>query len=228
MNFEGNFRRLPDFDISQIKDLAAQLTQEHWGENQARQQRYKAHKDTQAIPLFSDDGNESSLPEKQQPAYDVFVPILTSLFRMVANYYKNSSDIQAKFDQTIQGYFIRINLVNLRAGGMIPRHRDKGYWLTHSHRVHVPIITNDQVHFAVGNDTINMKEGEVFEVNNRRVHSVVNEGAEDRVHLILDWVFPQEPCCCSQHRHPGAPCGHETCFETDNAGSPCNCYPEQG
>lgn len=227
MNFEGNFARLPGFDVSQIKDLAARLTQEHWGENQARQQRYPAHQHTQTIPLFTDDGNENSLPEKQ-PAYDLFVPILTPLFREIANYYKSSPDTQAKFDQTIKGYFIRINLVNLQAGGMIRRHKDKGYWLSHSHRVHVPIITNDRVLFSVGNETINMKEGEVFEVNNRRVHSVVNEGAEDRVHLILDWVFPQEPCCCSQHTHPGVPCDHEACFETDNANTPCSCYPEQG
>lgn len=226
MNFEGSFARLPDFDVSLIKGLAAQLTQEQWGENQMRQELYLAHQHTQTIPLFTDEGSEDSLPAKQ-PAYDLFKPLITPLLGMIANYYKNSPDIQAKFDRVIQGYFIRINLVNLRAGGEIRLHRDKGYWLSHTHRVHVPIITNDQVRFAVGNETINMKEGEVFEINNRRVHSVVNEGAEDRVHLILDWAFPHEPCCCSQHTHPGVPCNSEVCFETDHS-TPCSCYPEQG
>jgi hypothetical protein len=34
-----------------------------------------------------------------------------------------------------------------------------------------------------------MKEGEIWEVNNdKKKHSVHNNGDEDRVHLLIDWV----------------------------------------
>ena len=39
--------------------------------------------------------------------------------------------------------------------------------------------------FTVGDETIHMPEGHVYEINNRREHLVQNKGSEDRVHLIL-------------------------------------------
>ena len=54
------------------------------------------------------------------------------------------------------GYFIRANLVRLAPGGTINEHRDGNFSLTHSHRVHVPIITNDRVLFNVGRETLSI------------------------------------------------------------------------
>jgi hypothetical protein len=98
--------------------------------------------------------------------------------------------------------------------------------LTHSHRVHLPVVTNDEVRFVVGGETVNLREGQLFEINNRRMHSVHNDGAEDRVHLILDYVLPGEKCCCGAKHHPQTKCSPQACLETVRLQVPCTCYPE--
>lgn len=55
-------------------------------------------------------------------------------------------------------------------------------------RVHIPITTNEQVAFSVGDEIRAMKEGELWEVNNARTHWVENRGQTGRVHLIIDWI----------------------------------------
>ena len=54
--------------------------------------------------------------------------------------------------------------------------------------MHIPIITNDKVVFAVGGQEKYMQVGELWEINNELVHTVANHGDEDRIHLIIDWV----------------------------------------
>jgi hypothetical protein len=38
------------------------------------------------------------------------------------------------------------------------------------------------------------------------VHLVANNGDEDRVRVIMDFVLPVEKCCCGEKRHPDALC----------------------
>jgi len=81
---------------------------------------------------------------------------------------------------------VRALVVNLPAGTDIPIHLDAGDNLMYCHRCHVPIITNDNVIFTVNKTSLNMKEGEIHEINNSKHHSVHNNGTEDRYHLIFD------------------------------------------
>lgn len=227
MNFQGSFKHIGHADIGSIKDLVVQLTDEHWAGSDTRQQRYEVHKDTQSIPLVFDEDFRHSNPTVH-PAYELFGPVLRTLFAQIAEYYESSTEIYAKFGGPVQGYFVRVNLVKLRAGGTIAEHRDMNFSLAHSHRIHVPIVTSDKVLFDVGPDVMAMKEGEIIEINNRRKHSVVNGGAEDRVHLILDWAFPWEPCCCADKVHPGVRCSPQACVDIDRRKIPCHCFPEEG
>ena len=55
------------------------------------------------------------------------------------------------------------------------------------HRTHIPITTNKSIKFMVGNEVKNLKEGEVWEINNADTHAVNNESDKDRVHLIVDY-----------------------------------------
>jgi tetratricopeptide (TPR) repeat protein len=83
-------------------------------------------------------------------------------------------------------------LAKLLAGGSIPKHTDSGYSLLNCHRVHIPLITNNDVTFSVGDEQINMQAGEFWEINNSVTHGVENKGGEDRVHLIVDWMPNRE------------------------------------
>jgi hypothetical protein len=75
----------------------------------------------------------------------------------------------------------------------IPIHHDTGEWVKHTHRVHVPIITGDEVEFMVGPNegsmsSYQLEEGRIIELNNQAKHSVSNRWNTNRVHLIFDYV----------------------------------------
>jgi hypothetical protein len=84
---------------------------------------------------------------------------------------------------------MRALLVNLPSGKLIPFHIDSGFTLASCRRIHIPIQTNENCFFTVGNDKRNLKLGELWEINNDKIqHSVENLGETDRIHLIVDWV----------------------------------------
>lgn len=85
----------------------------------------------------------------------------------------------------------RVFLAKLPAKKAITPHADWQEYLLVSRRNHIPVTTNANVHFTVGDETKVMGTGEVWEINNSKVHSVVNDGEDDRVHLIID-IIPNE------------------------------------
>ncbi len=226
MNFQGNFKPLGQVDITALKACVDQLTQEEWLAQSTRQKRYEVHKDTQFIGLVYDE-DFRHMKATVRPMFAKFKEALQPIFAQIAQYYETSPETQAIFQRPVQGYFVRVSLAKLLPGGHISEHRDKNFSLTHSHRVHIPIITDPGVVFKIHDEEKHLPTGEIFEINNRRNHSVTNASDVERVHLILDWVFPWEPCCCSEMTHPGQPCTPENCLETVRLNIPCNCYPEE-
>jgi len=81
-------------------------------------------------------------------------------------------------------------LVKLTAKKSIRPHVDVvGFSLVVCRRIHIPIETNDECYFTVGDDKRNLKVGELWEINNdKKEHSVNNFGDTDRIHLIVDWI----------------------------------------
>ncbi len=57
-------------------------------------------------------------------------------------------------------------------------------------RIHMPVITNPQVEFTCGGETVHMAPGECWVFDSFRWHEVHNRGSERRVHLVLDTVVP--------------------------------------
>jgi len=55
-------------------------------------------------------------------------------------------------------------------------------------RVHIPIITNDKVHFILNNKRLIMQPGQAWYTNVNLPHSVANKGQTNRVHLVLDCI----------------------------------------
>ncbi|RME98570.1 MAG: hypothetical protein D6773_14225, partial [Alphaproteobacteria bacterium] len=90
------------------------------------------------------------------------------------------------------GYFIRMILTRLQPRASITPHVDDGYSLKRCHRIHVPVLTTPDCTFTVGATTMNMRAGEMWEINNRAIHAVDNASDAPRVHLIMDYVQPGE------------------------------------
>ena len=225
MNFAGNFVHIGDVDVAALKQLVFDLPEQQWQGASFRQQRYEVHRDTETINLVFDPDFRHTHPTRL-PALQTFEPSMRSALAKAADHYDQSPKGQALFEQIGLGYFVRANLVRLKSGGEITEHSVGNFSLVHSHRIHLPIVTNDEVWFAVGGETINMTDGKLYEINNRRPHSVRNAGSEARVHLIMDYVLPGEKCCCGEKHHPETACSPQGCLETDQFRIACNCFPE--
>jgi len=170
----NRFNYIDTIDVSNIKDVLLKLTKEDWNEFTFRQEQVGPHKYTKSIPLIFDTGSNTIKPvyHKQYNNFEDEINIINDICR------KTYSD----------GYMIKALFVNLPAGKSIFSHKDYGLSLTISNRIHIPIITNDDVIFTVDDESINMKEGEMWEINNSLTHSVDNNGDQDRIHLIVDWL----------------------------------------
>lgn len=81
--------------------------------------------------------------------------------------------------------FPRVMFAKLAAGGEVSGHSD-GEASHYIHKIHVPLITNKDTLFQVGRQSKHLPVGEIYEVNNKRVHSVRNDGNEDRIHFIFE------------------------------------------
>jgi quercetin dioxygenase-like cupin family protein len=55
-------------------------------------------------------------------------------------------------------------------------------------RLHVPITTNPRVRFRLNGRRIVMEPGDLWYLRLSDPHRVTNEGATDRVHLVVDAV----------------------------------------
>jgi len=86
----------------------------------------------------------------------------------------------------------RVMIVNLKPGGVITSHIDEGLYAASYRRFHLPLVTNPNVRFTVGNVTRHLKEGLLYEILNKQLHSVINDSDEDRLHLIMDMQLLHE------------------------------------
>ena len=55
-------------------------------------------------------------------------------------------------------------------------------------RLHLPIQTNDDVHFIVNETRLIMEHGSLWYANFNLPHSVANNGSSDRIHLVIDCI----------------------------------------
>lgn len=82
----------------------------------------------------------------------------------------------------------RSRLMRLSGQAEVTRHVDQGYYWAERVRVHVPITTQPTVRFECGDQAINMAAGECWIFDTWRQHRVINDAAQERIHLVLDTV----------------------------------------
>lgn len=82
--------------------------------------------------------------------------------------------------------FIKCEINWLFPGDMLPYHRDPTWWHEHSHRIHIPVLTNPECFWLVEGRETHLKVGKYYEINNRKFHTVINRGSTPRLHLVFD------------------------------------------
>lgn len=169
-----SFRNYGLFDVTKFKKIITESNLD-WDEFDFRQKTFDVHKETKTIPIIFDDKLDIEKAEKTKH-YVLFEKELFSL----------QEHLRTIIDEP-QGYIYRAILAKLPIGKSIKPHLDKGV-IFEPRRIHIVIQTNKSCYFTVADITKNLKEGEIWEVNNNgNIHSVSNEGETDRIHLIIDW-----------------------------------------
>ncbi len=162
------------FDVEAIRNKIEQIPEAKWLESE-REQRFDIHSHTRSLDLIHFFRDENTKPDYRDLYFEL-QDELKPVVDCIADYYQNN------------GFLVRMLLTKMPPGSAIPEHVDSGPALMNCHRVHIPITSSDKVVFVVGGEEKNMLVGEFWEINNALSHSVENQGDEDRIHLIIDWM----------------------------------------
>ena len=178
-----NFNFIANCDVSDIKKKISEMNEELWKKHSLRQTVLKVHKSTETIELIWDYESLNNLTKgkEHKELYSLEIDkFLENIFPLYAKKYG-------------EGIFVRVLLVKLKKFSKINPHVDSGIGLILSKRTHLAIITNNLVTFTVNDEMKNLKEGEIWEIDNQLKHSVENNSEIDRIHLIIDYLVSEKP-----------------------------------
>ena len=162
-NFIGNIS---------VYDLDLFFSEDEWNSWAYKQTKWEVHSETKTIPILVDESYETK--GKKTKYFNKFNELIVKIQDIIKKFYGD-------------GEIIRIELVTLPKKSKVPNHYDVGDSLQNDRRIHLVLQTNENVIFTVDGEEKNMKVGELWEINNSKYHSVVNDGDTDRIHMIIDF-----------------------------------------
>ena len=95
--------------------------------------------------------------------------------------------------ETVLGNFkcplLAVRLLKLSAGAVIKEHRDADLCFEKGEiRLHIPVITHDDVEFYLEKEQLHPGEGQCWYMNFNLLHSIRNNSNINRIHLVIDAV----------------------------------------
>lgn len=89
--------------------------------------------------------------------------------------------------ETFECPLLAVRLMKLTAGSRIKEHTDHDLAAEEGlARLHIPVLTNDEVCFRLNGTQVIMNEGDCWYLRLSDPHSVENNGPHERVHLVID------------------------------------------
>lgn len=175
MNFDGTHRYLGRAPYEKLLQFIEGIPAELWNEHINRAGLFNVHRETEtvAFKFTVGFGQKVTTYPVWHEAGDAILETINAL--MVLQ----------------EGRVMRCIVVKLPAGGVVYPHVDSDNNFGDTHRIHVPLKSDDNVVFIVDQERIPMIPGVAVEINNQRIHTVVNSGREDRLTLIVD-IKPEQ------------------------------------
>lgn len=182
MDIDTPLRELGPVDMTALRDAVLSQDELAWHEDSTRQQEFEVHRATESIVMvFVDLEQWPDIVVKQEAGWprlsNVALPLMNDI---ITRCYPPG------------GTVIRAMAAKLLAGNVITPHTDKHPSFHRGHRIHVPISTNPRVRFMIDGQPYQLQVGQAYEINNQKMHSVMNKGSEDRVTFIFDYVPPDQ------------------------------------
>ena len=91
------------------------------------------------------------------------------------------------------GVWIRVTFVKLPSKHVVNEHIDGQAVAALTHRVHVAISGAEGVEYRCDGLKFRVKNGDIFELNNRKPHAVINHGPGDRINMMLEYYPEPDP-----------------------------------
>lgn len=172
----SNFIFLGKANIKNLKQSLLDVGENIWKEDQSRQNKHAVHYNTHFIPIMWDAPSSSQMiyGEKTKHYYNFLFDGLIEEITTQINSSLNKD-----------GVIFRSILARLRPNQNIDAHVDRAEMMKYSKKIHIPIITNNNVLFQVGGEEKNLKEGEIWDIDVTKLHAVYNQSNQNRVHLIV-------------------------------------------
>lgn len=170
---------LGSIDSSKLRAAILALSDDVWREDQLRQKKFEdVHYNTESIILiFCDHDDWPNIDVVKGAGWKRLSHLaLPIMHQLIAEQYSTG------------GTIIRAMAAKLKAGTTITPHTDKHASFHHGHRIHVPITTNNKVRFMIEGRPHQLQVGKAYEINNQKRHGVMNNGSEDRITFIFDYV----------------------------------------
>ena len=169
-----NFLHITNLDVSSLVAEVKKIQPDVWNAS-SRKERFEVHTATHSLN-FIFDVDFCHYNPTYLTSYYHFIHLLEPIEKVIYNHFKHD------------GFIGRMMLTKLKANSEINVHVDNGYSLLHCHRMHIPLVTNENVIFTIGGEAKNIRAGELWEINNATLHTVNNTSDTDRIHLIIDWI----------------------------------------
>ena len=178
-----SIRRLGPVDIAALREAVLRIDEARWdAENADKPNRFEALDRTRHIVFRFVSNFQDWRDSYDRPLWAEWKGMLEPvLAQAVRDYgYKDAA-------------FPRVMLARMAPGGVIKPHRDANPAAKWPHKIHVPLLTNDNVTVFVDGVGYHVPEGEAVEVSNMAVHAVENAGDTDRIHLIFEYYDREQP-----------------------------------
>jgi hypothetical protein len=145
------------------------------------------HHDTQCIMFM---GPEDLTFEAWQGT-TIVEPNRSAIDPIAKDYYDTMADVDSMIDAFDIGYTMA---VSLKAGGVVDEHIDEGIYAQYYDRYHLVLKSEEGNMFYNEDESVWMKEGELWKFDHRAMHYVENNSASDRWHLIIDATTGDKVC----------------------------------
>lgn len=173
MKINGNAIRLGTIDITGVVNRVNSVDADEWNKHVDRARMFNVHREAQSL-VFMFGSQEPPYTSRTYPLYEAYQDLIEQVEKAVSVFYRSS------------GVVCRSIITKLPPGKEIAEHIDTAPFFDEHRRVHVPIQTDDDIHFVVGGERVPMSQGEVWEINNKNPHKVINNSEQDRLQLIVD------------------------------------------
>ncbi|MBF98802.1 MAG: aspartyl beta-hydroxylase [Owenweeksia sp.] len=170
-------RHLGEVDITKLREMVSKLEEQVWEEeNEDKPNKFGALNKTRHIVFRFIVNSNTNRFYYNRPVWEEWEEVLQPVLDQATQAYNYS-----------RGAYPRIMLAKLPAGTLIHKHIDGSNAARLSHKIHVPLQTNEECYFFVNEEPFRMLEGQAYEVNNLAMHWAENRGKTDRIHLIFEY-----------------------------------------